>query len=76
MDTRHGVDPRDDKQKALNALVPALQHTRAGENVVRIDVIYNGEIAVIIFDNNAVKPVNIEADSAAAAIIDVCKALL
>ena len=62
-------------QAALNALTYALRHSRHGKDIAYIDVTDDEKHAVIHFDGRQ-QTVNIEGDSALAAIIDVCKALL
>ena len=61
-------------QAALSALTYALRNSRHGKDVAYIDVT-DDEKAVIHFENKH-QTVNIEGDSALAAIIDVCKALI
>ena len=61
-------------QAALNALTYALRCSRHGKDIAYIDVT-DGKYAVIHFENRK-HTVNIEGDSALAAIIDVCKALI
>ena len=62
-------------QAALNALTYALRCSRHGKDIAYIDVTDNEKHAVIHFEDRK-QTVNIEGDSALAAIIDVCKALL
>lgn len=62
-------------QAALNALSFALRYSRHGKDIAYIDVTDDEKRAVIHFENKH-QTVNIEGDSAIAAIIDVCKALL
>ncbi len=66
----------DDKQRALDTLTIALNYTREGCNVKDINLADNGDTAVICFDDGSCKRVNIQLDSAIAAIIEVCKALI
>ena len=66
----------EDKQRALNALIKALNFTRAGCDVEEIELADNGDTAVIYFIDGDCKRVNIQLDSAIAAIIEVCKALI
>ncbi len=66
----------EDKQRALNALIKALNFTRAGCDVEEIELADNGDTAVIYFIDGGEKRVNIAIDSAIATIIDVCKALM
>lgn len=66
----------EDKKKALGALVNVLGYTRGGENIDRIDVSDNDDTALISFIDGGIKTVNISSDSALAAIIDVCRALI
>ena len=66
----------EDKQLALDSLTIALNYTRAGCDVNDISLADNGDTAVICFDDGSCKCVNIHLDSAIAAIIDVCKALM
>lgn len=61
-------------QAALNALTYALRHSRHGKDLAFIDVSEDGNYAEINFEDRK-QTVNIEGDSALAAIIDVCKAL-
>ena len=67
----------DNKQRALYLLVYALNQTRAGKDVGLILLSEDGNTAHI-FDERGdiIKDVNVECDSALAAIIDVCKALM
>lgn len=65
----------ENAKAALNALTYALRYSRHGKDVAYIDVTEDENYAVIHFENGK-KTVNIEGDSAIAAIIDVCKALL
>lgn len=67
----------DNKQRALFLLVYALNQTRAGKVVGLILLSEDGNTAHI-FDERGdkIKDVNVECDSALAAIIDVCKALM
>ena len=65
----------ENKQQALNLLVYALHHTRAGADVGAIEVTPDGNTARV-YTPNGVIDVNIACDSAIAAIIDVCKALM
>ena len=66
----------EDNQKALGALANALRYTRAGSDVDRIEVVDDGCAAVIFFSGGGSKEVTIECDSAIAAFVDVCKALM
>lgn len=61
-------------QAALNALSFALRYSRHGKDIAYIDVTDDEKHAVIHFEDRK-QTVNIEGDSAIAAIIDVCKAL-
>lgn len=61
-------------QAALNALSFALRYSRHGKDIAYIDVTDDEKHAVIHFEGRK-QTVNIEGDSAIAAIIDVCKAL-
>ena len=65
----------ENTQAALSALTYALRNSRYGKDVAYIDVTDDEKHAVIHFENKH-QTVNIEGDSALAAIIDVCKALL
>ena len=60
----------------LRELAPVLKMTRAGSDIVYIDVTADGKCALIALKHGRAKLVNIACDSAIAAIIDVCKALL
>lgn len=66
----------DKKQSALNALVCALHMTRAGGEVLYIDISDDERTATIVFTGGGSKTVNVESDSAIACIIDVCRALM
>ena len=66
----------DKKQSALNALVYALHCTRAGDDVIEISLSPDERTATITFAGGARKFVNVECDSAIAAIVDVCRALM
>ena len=70
------MNKKEDKILALNALVKALICTKAGCDVEKIEVADNGDTAVIYFIDRGSKRVNIALDSAIAAIVDVCKALM
>ena len=61
-------------QAAMNALSFALRYSRHGKDIAYIDVTDDEKHAVIHFEDRK-QTVNIEGDSAIAAIIDVCKAL-
>ncbi len=65
----------EDKQRALNMLTYALSYTRAGADVGSINIMDNGDTARV-YTADGVIDVNIALDSAIAAIIDVCKALM
>lgn len=65
----------ENTQAALNALTYALRCSRHGKDIAYIDVTDDEKHAVIHFEDRS-QTVNIEGDSALAAIIDVCKALL
>lgn len=69
------MDGNEDKQRALSMLVYALHHTRAGADVGAIEVTPDGDAARISTPNSVID-VNIACDSAIAAIIDVCRALM
>lgn len=66
----------ENMQIALGALANALRYTRAGSDVDRIEVVDDGCAAVIYFIGGGSKEVTIECDSAIAAFVDVCKALM
>ena len=65
----------ENTKAALNALTYALRHSRHGKDIAYIDVTDDEKHAIIHFDGRQ-QTVNIEGDSARAAIIDVCKALI
>lgn len=65
----------ESKMHALGMLVYALHHTRAGAAVGAIEVTPDGDTARV-YTPNSVIDVNIACDSAIAAIIDVCRALM
>lgn len=65
----------ESKMHALGMLVYALHHTRAGADVGAIEVTPDGDTARV-YTPNSVIDVNIACDSAIAAIIDVCRALM
>ncbi len=65
----------EDKQQALNLLVYALHHTSAGADVGAIEVTPDGDTARVYTAGGYID-VNIALDSAIAAIIDVCRALM
>ena len=64
----------ENTQAALSALTYALRCSRHGKEIAYIDVTDDEKRAVIHFENKH-QTVNIEGDSALAAIIDVCNAL-
>ena len=66
----------DKKQSALNALVYALRCTGAGDGVIEISLSPDERTATITFVGGARKFVNVDGDSAIAAIVDVCRALM
>ena len=66
----------DNTREALNALVYALRETRAGGNVTLVEISQGGNRAYIYFDDGTSKSVAVSGDSALAAIIDVCNALM
>lgn len=70
------MNKKEDKRLALDALVKALICTNAGCDVEEIELTDNGDTAVIYFIEGGSKRVNIALDSAIAAIVDVCKALM
>ena len=75
-DKHTNISEHEEKQKILDLLLPAVQATRAGADVKSL-VIGNLHRSVdIYFRTGAVKPVNVEADSGIAMIIDVCRALM
>lgn len=65
----------ESKQHALGMLVYALHHTRAGADVGAIEVTSDGDTARVYTAGGYID-VNIALDSAIAAIIDVCRALM
>ena len=65
----------ENKQQALNLLVYALHHTRAGADVGAIEVTLDGDAARVYTSSGDIN-VNIAHDSALQAIIDVCRALM
>lgn len=65
----------EDKERALNMLVYALHHTRAGADVGAIRISEDGDTARVYTAGGYID-VNIACDNAIAAIIDVCKALM
>ena len=67
---------KEDKQPAFDALVKVLICTRAGCDVEEIALADNGDTAVIYFIDGGEKRVNIALDSAIAAVVDICKALM
>lgn len=70
---------REDKKKVLKAVLPAIQMTRAGEDVEKLELVtepYEGEHVTIHYIHGYVSYVNVTADSGAAMIIDVVRALL
>lgn len=66
----------DNTREALNALIYALRETRAGENITFVELSRGGNRAYIYFDDGTSKNVAVSGDSALAAIIDVCNALM
>lgn len=66
----------DNTREALNALVCALHCTCAGGDVITIELSPDERTATITFAGGARKSVNVEGDSAIAAIVDVCRALM
>lgn len=69
------AEETEDKQGILNRLLGALKHTRAGKDVRALQDNKDGSMW-ILFENGAIKPVNIDCDSGIAMIIDVCRALM
>lgn len=65
----------DDRQAILEALLPAIQLTRAGDDVTVIRICDNG-FAEIEFRTGSRKPVNIDGGSGIAMIVDICRALM
>lgn len=65
----------ENKQQALNLLVYALHHTRAGADVGAIVISKDGYTARVSTPNSVID-VGIACDSAIATIIDVCRALM
>ena len=66
----------DKKQSAMNALVCSLHCTRAGADVITIELSADERTAIITFVGGARKNVNVDGDSAIASIVDVCRALM
>ena len=66
----------DNTREALNALIYALRETRAGGNVTFVELSEGGNRAYIYFDDGTSKNIAVSGDSALAAIIDVCEALM
>lgn len=65
----------EDKQAILNALLPALQKTRAGKDVVKL--IYDKDSEKVWIDYvNGIDAVNVRADSGAAMLVDVLRAVM
>lgn len=64
------------KQDIASRLLPAIQLTRAGDNVQDIVIDRSGDLAEIHYATGTVMPVSISCDSGAQMIIDVCKALM
>lgn len=66
----------EDKQAILNALVPALQKTRAGKDVVKLIYDKKTECVLVEYTNGGSIIVNVHMDSGAAMISDVAKAVM
>lgn len=70
---------REDKKKVLKAVLPAIQMTRAGADVEKLELItepYEGEHVAIHYIHGHVSYINVAGDSGADIIIDVVRALL
>lgn len=67
----------EDKKKILQRLFHLLRATRAGSDIVALELEQNGhdEYCVIVFESGECKGVDITADSGLAIIEDVLKAL-
>lgn len=75
-DKHTNVSEHEEKQKILDLLLPAIQATRAGADVKTLVIGISHRSVDIYYRTGAVKPVNVEADSGIAMIIDVCRALM
>ena len=65
----------EDKQAILNALLPALQLTRAGKDVVKL--IYDKDTEKVWIDYvGGIDAVNVRADSGAAMLVDVLRTVM
>ena len=67
---------REDKQAILNALLPALQLTRAGREATELIYDKGTEKVLIEYTDGSNELVNVALDSGVAMIIDVCKAVM
>ena len=66
----------EEKQKILDLFLPALQATRAGEDVKLLAITDYHRIVEVHFNSSAVRKVNVDCDSGIAMIVDVCRALM
>lgn len=71
---------KENKELILNFLLHALWHTRAGEDVIDLQLLPDERYVKITFLNSGIRTysthVCIEADSGIAMIMDICKALM
>lgn len=64
-------------ERALAYLTQVLRNTRAGSDVLHISVTEDGKAAIIwVAGGKKNKAVSIDGDSAIAAVVDVCRALM
>lgn len=66
----------EDKQKILDALLPALRLTRGASdliNLIYVKVSDDQEYALAVFQNGAERKINVTLDSGIAMIRDVCE---
>lgn len=75
-DKHTNVSEHEEKQKILDLLLPAVQQTRAGEDVKDLIIGSLHKTVEIYFNTGATKTVNVECDSGIAMIFDVCGALM
>jgi hypothetical protein len=69
----------ENKQAILDTLVMTLWRTRAGRDIVDLQLTADQRTVVITYHTNGVRTetqlVNVECDSGIAMIIDICKAI-
>lgn len=66
----------ENKQAILDALLPALQRTRAGAEITELRYHKENDRVMIIYDDGGCDNVNVSLDSGVAMIIDIAKAVM